>query len=903
MDQKDTENEGNCNINDTNGNPINANSTMGENNTSQHLNQEQGEETAVMIPTATVEAEAAPIDDETAEFSQNTGIEEELPMVPSVCVEADPQTTPSAAINNKAGRKLVGKKVETAFGVGVVVDFRTKDLVYEIQLENRDEKSTKKNVTTLYSVQEPKICKPSQAEVANQLNVAYEALETMRRLNLDVQCHEAGIASREVDYDMCTACLLANKGATKSHFPRLQRFVDTAHAAGNDIDQQVKDQLPGLHKLFNPTKNPAPALEASKATPKDNSNDDMLQDQFPRIHNLFNRKPSASSSSQMAARISASLQEASAMTSSITNTLSAAMDGSTTTAASQAAAEQTPVLSAIENSAIPKRASQTQNEKKAPPSSRMTMGFRGFLNSPVTKTIFGENKVKEEGSSADPNVIMNNRISSSSSSLANSVSPCKQVPPKSDKPIALPRIQRLINKRTQANTSPCLICASPSCPSCSSASFRKEGITLCLKCERLFELDFIVDCVSTSDTTQRAERIEYMVDCYDRCMLLLKYSEQFGEQIAASLEDQKNKQDKIGLASSSVGVLSGVLGIAAAASILTPAGPPLLIASLFFGGSATTVQSGTEALNYLSEPRKLADRIIALHGMSLSILRVTSTLRDAMMRDHIRTDVYEAESVPLSNEKLTKSFQKNKTNLVMGSNTVRSLTGFAGVEARVMGTAAAAGAASEASAMGAATAASTAGARVSTSVSRAGTAAARTVRFARFAGGALSAAVLVMEANAIQSTVKSISQGSPCDKANILRNVLKEIEDFPSTTDLDQECQAYLEVLSNRPEPPIEVMAVSDDSSDDDGEIIEAPCQQVDEDTLCAPGAVIVEQQEGGAQPPTASAVPVNRRFMGGSLLQRMQNRRDDRRVAREEVVAVAVEDEQLGESNFSLVL
>ncbi len=899
MNQVVIGNEGNDNIIDTNGIPIDANSTMDENNTPEQLNQE-GEETAVMIPAATVEAGAAPIDGEPAEVIEDATSAEEIPVVPSVCVEAELETTPSVAIDNKAGRKLVGKKVETAFGVGVVVDFRTKDSVYEIQLENSDENSTKKNVTTLYSVQEPKICKPSQAEIATQLNVAYEALETMRRLNLDVQCHEAGISSGDVDYDMCTACLLANKGANKSHFPRLQRLVDTAHAAGNDLDQQVKEQLPGLHKLFNPIKNPAPILKVPKAPPKDNSNDAMLQDQFPRIHNLFNRKPSASSSSQMAARISASLLEASAMTSSISSTLSAAMEGSAATAASPAAAEQTPVLAPIENSATPKRENQTQNEAKAPPS-RMAMGFRGFLNSPVTKTIFGENKVKDEGSSADPNVIMNNRISSSS--LTNSVSPCKQVPPKSDKPIALPRIQRLINKRTQANTSPCLICASPSCPSCSSPSFRKEGITLCLKCERLFELDFIVDCVSTSDTTLRAERIEYMVDCYDRCMLLLKYSQQFGEQIAASLEDQKNKQDKIGLASSSVGVLSGVLGIAAAASILTPAGPPLLIASLFFGGSATTVQSGTEALHYLSEPRKLADRIIALHGMSLSILRVTSTLRDAMMRDHIRTDVYEAESVPLSNQKLKESYQKNKTNLLMGSNTVRSLTGFAGVEASAMGTAAAAGAATEASAMGAATAASTAGARVSTSVSRAGTAAARTVRFARFAGGALSAAVLVMEANAIQSTVKSISQGSPCDKANRLRSVLKEIEDFPSTTDLDQECQAYLEVLANRPEPPIEVMAVCDDSSDDDGDIVEAPCQQVDGDTLCAPGAVIVEQQGGGAQPPTAAAVPVNRRFMGGSLFQRMQNRRDDRRVAREEVVAVAVEDEQLGESDFSLVL
>jgi len=888
MKQEEAGTQGKHKSNDTNENSIDTNTMVDNNNTSEHANQE-GEEAAVMIHTATAAVATVP--------TENPQTASELLIVPSVCVEVDQGTTSSPPTKNKTGRKLVGKKVETAFGVGVVVNFRTKDAVYEIQLENSTssdaaQKGTK-NVTTLYSVQEPKICKPSQAEIANQLNVAYEALETMRRLNLDVQCYEAGISSAEVDYDMCTACLLANKGSTKSHFPRLQNFVDTAHVAGKDLDQQVKEQLPGLHKFFNPmTKKPAQSLEATEPFSVNDSNN-AASDPF----GFFNRKVSSSAaSSQMAARISASFQEASALTSSISTSLAAAMEGPSSLPKTSET-QQSPVLVPIENSATPKRTSQTQNNSKtaaaAATPNRMSMGFRSFMASPVTKTIFGETKVKEEGSSADPNVILNNRITSSQGESVV----CKKIPPKSDKPIALPRIQRLINKRTQANTSPCLICASPSCASCSSTSFRKEGITLCLKCERLFELDFIVDCVSTSDAAQRAERIEYMVDCYDRCMLLLQYSKQFGEQIAASLEDQKNKQDKIGLASSSVGVLSGVLGIAAAASILTPAGPPLLIASLFFGGSATTVQSGTEALNYLSEPRKLADRIIALHGMSLSILRVTSTLRDAMMRDHIRTDVYEAESVSLNNQKMKEHYEKQKINIVMGSNTVRSLTGFAGVEASAMGASVAAGAATEAGAVSAATAAAGT-ARVSTTVSRAGTAAARTVRFARFAGGALSAAVLVMEANAIQSTVKSISQGSPCDKANRLRNCLKEIQDFPSTTDLDQECQSYLEVLASRPEPPIEVVAESDE--EDGEEIVEAPCQQVDGGTLCAPGAIIVEVENASAQP-TASAVPVGRRV--GSLFRNMQNRREDRRVAREEVVAVAVEDEQLGESNFSLVL
>jgi hypothetical protein len=948
----------------------------------------------------------------------------ELPVVPAVCVEIDQDVQPPTPAEierlNKTGRRLVGKKVQTTFGTGVVLDFRSRDGVYEIQIENHkgsgSNTSTSTNTnttatTTLYSVQVPELCVKSPAEIANQLNVAYEALEKMRRLNLDVQCYELGIHCAQVDYDMCTACLLAHKGSTKSHFPRLQKLVDSAHVSTQDFNSQVQGDW-------------------KKVVSSANALDHQIQDKLPGLHRFFNPKPaasffrpnysssstaSASSSSAMASRISASLQEASTIHSNATSTVTTAV---TTTLATVDAAPSSSSSSSSFSASVPAgsspndsnernnnsenptttttAAAETQNNhvpattnKKTralvsastasakPPTTRTNPssssvrklwtslqslpqpvspknqssnsnspstlavstntkmaasaaatasssssvaqkfpGFRGLiLNNAVTTTIFGENKVKEEGSSADPNVIMHNRIGG----LSTTVSP-KPVPVKSNKPIALPRIQRLINKRTQANTSPCLICASPSCASCSSTSFRKEGITLCLKCERLFELDFIVDCVSTSDATQRAERIEYMVDCYDRCMLLLQYSKQFVENIASSLEDQMKKQDKIGLASSSVGILSGVLGIAAAASILTPAGPPLLIASLFFGGSATTVQSGTEALNYLSEPRKLADRIIALHGMSLSILRVTSTLRDAMLRDHIRTDVYEVEPAAITNQ-VKQTYEKNKTNIVMGSNFGRSLTMVGGLARAEAGAAVGASSilATEMSAVGATTA-SAAGARGATALSRAGTAAARTVRFARFAGGALSAAVLVMEANAIHSTVNSIKEGSPCDKADTLRKVLEEIEEFPSTTDLDEECQAYLTALAARPEPPIEVDAVSDDYSIHNGndEILEASCQQVQDGQLSAPGATILEgvsetqlpninSTEG---PPTAAAVPVSASsgsssFLGGSssLFSRLQSRREDRRAAASEVVAIAVDEDQIGESNFSLVL
>ena len=92
----------------------------------------------------------------------------------------------------------------------------------------------------------------------------------------------------------------------------------------------------------------------------------------------------------------------------------------------------------------------------------------------------------------------------------------------------------------------------------------------------------------------------------------------------------------------------------------------------------------------------------------------------------------------------------------------------------------------------------------------------------------------------------------------------------------------------------------------------------VQDQQLCAPGAVILDQVHtsdtpitegqqagaGAAGPVTASSSS----FLGGSsLFQRLQSRREERHSlassAADEVVAVAVDDSQLGESNFSLVL
>ena len=724
--------------------------------------------------------------------------------------------------NQPIGKNLIDKNVQTSYGTGIVLQYRESDEMYVIKLTSS---ATYSPMATVYTPDTPTYIKTIQDEI-KELNVAYEALEKMRRMNLEMECFEkAGIT--DINYSHCSACLLQqhtrpiiapynnNTNATEAGEGTSVRRPKAAAATSSSTG--TRSRFPRLQNF----------VDKSQKFVDDTSNDPEVHKKFPRLSRMWGGPPSA----------------------------------------------------------------EEQAAKKS-----------------------------------------------------------EQKP----KTVVLPRIQKLLDERQMASASPCLICASMSCSQHSSQGFRKEGITLCLNCERLFELDFIVDCVSTPDEVERAKHIDHMVDCYDRCLLLLKYSTQYVDQIANSLATQKEQVNKVGLASSGVGVLSGVLGIAAAATILTPVGPPLLISSLFFGGSATAVQTGAEAMNYFSEPNKLADRIIALHGMILSILRVTSTLRDAMLRDHIRTDVFEAEPTPLSDQ-IQGSIEKNRLGIAAGANVGRSITlggaatmeaaagagaataaGVAGAEAAAGASAATSGAsAAAASARGAA-----AGARGVSNMSRAGTAAARTMRFARFAGGALSAAVLVLEANAIQSTLKDIQNGNPCDKADRIRQIGKEISErqLPSTSALDEECQAYLQALANRPTPPPEAAAVVAGEGDDaagaeqfpQAECHAAPPAGLSSSALIeslvahpdgtSDGSVlIIEGDEPEAElvtdgansnPATLLSSSPNRSFIGSassSILGRIQTRRERRQEAataqREEVVAVVADLEEPRASEVDLVV
>lgn len=466
-----------------------------------------------------------------------------------------------------------------------------------------------------------------------------------------------------------------------------------------------------------------------------------------------------------------------------------------------------------------------------------------------------------------------------------------------------PRIRKVIDDtkklKPTRSCSPCLTCGSPVCPSHTSSTFRAEKVNVCLDCEKLFNLEFVVDCL-IMDKGERQKRVDHMIDLYDRTVLLLKYSSQYMDGVARSLEEAMARQNKIGVGGSTAGIMSGALGIAAAATILTPVGPPLLVASLLFGGrcvfdlhisttkktichswivfyfSATAVQTGTEVKNrYFSEPHQLAANIIALSGMQKNILKVADTLRDAVARDMIIMENLQedTEGVPLP-DKVAEVYEQHRGGFLAGLTAGR--LGMAGMEVGQMATAAEAGAVS---------------ARNARFFSRTSSNLLRTARFARFAGGAISAATLLLEAKCMNDTIRKIREGNPCDKAKSLRKIKQELSSIPSTADLDKECEAYLQAMIKRDRRMTEQEAVR--------LLIEATQAQAESERLAqengAEGLLIVNGEEHATSKTlqgnsTGKSSPVSS-GMSASLLQRIRKFKQREAVSISEVDPVCIDE------------
>ena len=89
-----------------------------------------------------------------------------------------------------------GNRVITSYGQGVVTKIRPEDGMCAVQLDKGG---------MLYTF--PALYPLRKTMTAEELNASFEALEKMRKLNLEVECNELGIPC---DHSQCRLCLLAS---------------------------------------------------------------------------------------------------------------------------------------------------------------------------------------------------------------------------------------------------------------------------------------------------------------------------------------------------------------------------------------------------------------------------------------------------------------------------------------------------------------------------------------------------------------------------------------------------------------------------------------------------------------------------------------------------------------------
>lgn len=310
----------------------------------------------------------------------------------------------------------------------------------------------------------------------------------------------------------------------------------------------------------------------------------------------------------------------------------------------------------------------------------------------------------------------------------------------------------------QGQVQPCLLCATPCCASHSARNFRRDGTTLCQECEGVFQIGFVADCLTDDESLQ--QNLNRLLELYDRALLLLKYSAQYVPDVCDQVVVSDAKHNAVTAGSSSVGVVSGLLGVAAAAATVTPAGTPLLIASILCGTSATAVQAGYDHQQYRMDSTQLANRILTLQEMVQALVKIINTLRDAAERTKLQLDVLEGE--------FSDPTEPLVSNVTTPDIRTKALT------AAIAGRLAAEGA------------------------GQATSSAFNFFRLARVAGGAVSAAVTVYEAVNLTKAVKAMRSGSISVQAKKLYSVSKFIESCPTTEAVETECAVFHKTRSTQ---------------------------------------------------------------------------------------------------------
>lgn len=359
----------------------------------------------------------------------------------------------------------------------------------------------------------------------------------------------------------------------------------------------------------------------------------------------------------------------------------------------------------------------------------------------------------------------------------------------------------------------CRVCANPTCRQHQSVDFYKQKIVLCHSCETLFRVNFnkLVPKQHEQDEEQQAlqlvqDKIAQMVQTYDRIVVLLSHATPFIPDLVQRLQATEMRNNRVGVGTAGAGILSGALGLAGTAAIFTPAGVPLLLASLALSGSSVAVTASNSAINlfYENNPQAVADQIIVMYSMISCVVEAANSLRSVALaksqdkaaatqqlkkekgahkshgRDNDDQGDDEADVKEADNEYTSqRSVDTIQVEKVVNSLRLLRQTG-TGID--LANTAATSSTAVRSSGGAAASGLLNSGANI--------------LKVVPVLGAAFSGFCLAMDADRLKQTLDRIKAGDPSEKADALLRIYQAgLQVVPPTQEFQSECTYYFDMI------------------------------------------------------------------------------------------------------------
>eukprot|EP00980_Cylindrotheca_fusiformis_P022550 scaffold9435_cov137-Cylindrotheca_fusiformis.AAC.6 len=165
------------------------------------------------------------------------------------------------------------------------------------------------------------------------------------------------------------------------------------------------------------------------------------------------------------------------------------------------------------------------------------------------------------------------------------------------------------------------------------------------------------------------QNLERLLHLYTRMCIQFSFWLPYVPQLCSQIFQRQRKNAKISLGTTGLGFVGAALGVAGAATMLTPAGPAILIAAMATSATSGTLQATHQGYDrYFASKvtHEISDRLIGWHGLCCGILQTMEQLRKDLLAERMHYTSYATLSNFARNQKANKKNELWNT-LAVGS--------------------------------------------------------------------------------------------------------------------------------------------------------------------------------------------------------------------------------------------